>query len=282
MIAIIPAFIVIMIYGESQTGAMLIFSQVILSLQLGFAIIPLIHFTSDKEKMGVFAIKPWVKISAWVIATIIVGLNVKLVFQEVEGWLTGAGNDSWIIWVTVVPVCIAAALLLLYITFKPLLERRTAERKAKVPHGTAVTLDINNSPVYKRIAITLDFSAIDNLAVQSALAQGGTQAHYVLLHVVETAGAMVYGSEIADLESSEDRVSLENYRAQLQEKGYNVEIRIGYGNPKGKIPAMVREFDADLLVMGAHGHRFFKDLIFGTTVDTVRHRVKIPVLIVRE
>jgi manganese transport protein len=93
---------------------------------------------------------------------------------------------------------------------------------------------------------------------------------------------MVYGSEIADLESSEDRVSLENYRAQLQEKGYNVEIRIGYGNPKGKIPAMVREFDADLLVMGAHGHRFFKDLIFGTTVDTVRHRVKIPVLIVRE
>jgi manganese transport protein len=282
MIAIIPAFIVIMIYGESQTGAMLIFSQVVLSLQLGFAIIPLIHFTADKEKMGVFAIKPWVKISAWVIATIIVGLNVKLVFQEVEGWLTGAGNDAWIIWVTVVPVCIAAALLLLYITFKPLLERRTAERKAKVPHGTAVTLDINNSPVYKRIAITLDFSAIDNLAVQSALAQGGTQAHYVLLHVVETAGAMVYGSEIADLESSEDRVSLENYRAQLQDKGYNVEIRIGYGNPKGKIPAMVREFDADLLVMGAHGHRFFKDLIFGTTVDTVRHSVKIPVLIVRE
>jgi manganese transport protein len=282
MIAIIPAFIVIMIYGESQTGAMLIFSQVVLSLQLGFAIIPLIHFTSDKKKMGVFAIKPWVKISAWVIATIIVGLNVKLVFQEVQGWLVGAGGDAWIIWVTVVPVCIAAALLLLYITFKPLLERRTAERKAKVPHGTAVALDINNSPVYKRIAISLDFSAIDNLAVQSALAQGGTQAHYILLHVVETAGAMVYGSEIADHESSEDRVSLENYRAQLQSKGYNVEIRIGYGNRKSKIPAMVSDFEADLLVMGAHGHRFFKDLIFGTTVDTVRHRVKIPVLIVRE
>jgi manganese transport protein len=261
---------------------MLIFSQVVLSLQLGFAIIPLIHFTADKEKMGVFVIKPWVKISAWIIAIIIVGLNVKLVLQEVQGWLVGAGDDAWIIWVTVVPVCLASAFLLLYITFKPLLDRRTGERKAKVPHGTAVTLDVSSSPVYKRIAVTLDFSSIDNLTVQSALAQGGQQAQYILLHVVETAGAMVYGSDIADHESSEDRDSLENYRVQLEAKGYKVEMRIGYGNPTRKIPSMVKDFDADLLVMGAHGHRFFKDLIFGTTVDTVRHRVKIPVLIVRE
>jgi manganese transport protein len=282
MIAIIPALIVIMIYGESETGAMLIFSQVVLSLQLGFAIIPLIHFTADKEKMGVFVIKPWVKISAWISAIIIVGLNVKLVLQEVQGWLVGAGDDAWIIWVTVVPVCLASAFLLLYITFKPLLDRRTGERKAKVPHGTAVTLDVSSSPVYKRIAVTLDFSSIDNLTVQSALAQGGQQAQYILLHVVETAGAMVYGSDIADHESSEDRDSLENYRVQLEAKGYKVEMRIGYGNPTRKIPSMVKDFDADLLVMGAHGHRFFKDLIFGTTVDTVRHRVKIPVLIVRE
>jgi manganese transport protein len=143
-------------------------------------------------------------------------------------------------------------------------------------------LDVSSSPVYKRIAVTLDFSSIDNLTVQSALAQGGQQAQYILLHVVETAGAMVYGSDIADHESSEDRDSLENYRVQLEAKGYKVEMRIGYGNPTRKIPSMVKDFDADLLVMGAHGHRFFKDLIFGTTVDTVRHRVKIPVLIVRE
>jgi manganese transport protein len=54
LIAIIPAYIVIIMYGEGQTGELLVFSQVVLSLQLGFAIIPLIHFTSDKEKMGVF------------------------------------------------------------------------------------------------------------------------------------------------------------------------------------------------------------------------------------
>src|SRR6187431_1273317 len=136
-IAIIPAVIVILIYGEEETGAMLIFSQVILSLQLGFAIIPLIHFNSDKEKMGDFVIKPWVKIAAWLIAIVIVSLNVKLVLQEVTGWLADAGENAWIVWVTAVPVCLAAGALLLYITVKPLFDKRTAERDAKLPHGTA-------------------------------------------------------------------------------------------------------------------------------------------------
>ena len=282
MIAIIPAMIVILIYGEEETGAMLIFSQVILSLQLGFAIVPLIHFNSDKEKMGVFVIKPWVKIAAWIIATTIITLNVKLVINEVTGWLAGAGDNAWILWITVVPAVIGAGLLLLYIIFKPLIERRAAERDTKLPHGTAVKLDVGAGPVYKRIAVTLDFSVIDSLTIQSALAQGGKQAQYILLHVVETAGAMVYGSDIADHESQKDTVSLESYKTQLIDKGYNVDVMIGYGNPRRTIPKMVSEFDADLLVMGAHGHRFFKDLIFGTTVDTVRHRVKIPVLIVRK
>src|SRR6187402_1454940 len=90
LIAIIPAYIVILIYGEGQTGELLVFSQVVLSLQLGFAIIPLIHFNSDKEKMGDFVIKPWIKVAAWLIAIVIVSLNVKLVLQEVTGWLAEA------------------------------------------------------------------------------------------------------------------------------------------------------------------------------------------------
>ena len=92
LIAIIPAFIVILVYGEEETGALLIFSQVVLSLQLGFAIIPLIHFNSDKEKMGKFVIKPWMKIAAWLIAIVIVSLNVKLVLQEITGWLAEPAN----------------------------------------------------------------------------------------------------------------------------------------------------------------------------------------------
>src|SRR6187431_2278461 len=75
LIAIVPALIVINIYGEESTGSLLVLSQVILSLQLGFAIIPLIHFVSDKIRMGEFVIKPYIKVLAWISATIIVGLN---------------------------------------------------------------------------------------------------------------------------------------------------------------------------------------------------------------
>lgn len=281
VIAIIPAYIVILIYGESETGALLVFSQVVLSLQLGFAVIPLIHFTSDKKKMGIFVIKPWIKIAAWVIALIIVTLNVKLVYQEITNWLINAGENAWIIWITVVPVCLAATALLLYITLKPYIERLAAEKEARIPHGEAVTLDVSKKLIYNRIAIAIDFSKMDNLTIQSALAQGGTGARYILLHVVETAGAMVYGSEIEDQESAKDSAALENYARQLAEKGFAVEIKIGFGNPRRRLPEMVAAFQTDLLVMGAHGHQLFKDLIFGTTVDTVRHRVKIPVLIVK-
>ncbi|MEO5602522.1 MAG: Nramp family divalent metal transporter [Cyclobacteriaceae bacterium] len=281
VIAIIPAYIVILIYGESETGELLVFSQVILSLQLGFAVIPLIHFTSDKKTMGIFVIKPWMKISAWVIAAIIVSLNVKLVFQEITDWLVNAGDNAWIIWLTVVPLCAGAASLLIYITLKPYVERLAAEKEARVPHGEAVILDVSKKLIYNRIAIAIDFSKMDNLTIQSALAQGGMGARYILLHVVETAGAMVYGSEIEDQESAKDSAALENYARQLTDKGFAVEIKVGFGNPRRRLPEMVTAFQADLLVMGAHGHQLFKDLIFGATVDTVRHRVKIPVLIVK-
>ncbi|CAN5509591.1 Nramp family divalent metal transporter [soil metagenome] len=282
LIAIIPAYLVIIWYGESETGALLVFSQVVLSLQLGFAIIPLIHFNSDQEKMGVFVIKPWLKIASWLIAGIIVSLNVKLVVQEVTGWLAAAGDYAWIVWITAVPVCIAAASLLLYITMKPFLDKRGREKEMKVPHGTAAILSDLEKPIYRKVAICIDFSSIDALAIRSAVAQGGKEAHYLLVHVVETAGAMVYGSEIADRESKEDTAALELYLEQLQEKGFDATIKVGFGNPRRRIPEMVKEFDADLLVMGAHGHTFIKDLIFGTTLDTVRHRVGIPIFIVRE
>ena len=169
---------------------------------------------------------------------------------------------------------------MLYIAFKPLLDQHRHEKNI-VPHGTAVDLSTLVKPEYSRIAITIDFSSVDSKTIQSALAQGGRNASYILLHIVETAGAMWYGSEIADREADEDATALKNYSEQLQQQGYRVKIKVGYGNPRRTIPEIVNVFDADLLVMGAHGHHWAKDLIFGTTVDIVRHRVKIPVLIVR-
>ncbi|MDO8991632.1 MAG: Nramp family divalent metal transporter, partial [Daejeonella sp.] len=79
LLAIIPAFFTIMFFGEEALGSLLILSQVVLSLQLGFAVIPLIHFNSDRQKMKEYTIKTWVKILAWLSALIIVSLNVQLV-----------------------------------------------------------------------------------------------------------------------------------------------------------------------------------------------------------
>jgi manganese transport protein len=89
LIAIIPAVIVTALYGESKTTELLVLSQVILSLQLPFAVIPLVLFTSDRKKMGEFASPAWVKILAWITAGIIVTLNVKLLadFFGFTGWV---------------------------------------------------------------------------------------------------------------------------------------------------------------------------------------------------
>jgi manganese transport protein len=87
LLAIVPALIAIIVYGEKSTGSLLIFSQVILSLQLSFAVIPLIIFTSDRRLMGEFVNPTWLKLLAGAVATIIVGLNAWLLLQTFSGWL---------------------------------------------------------------------------------------------------------------------------------------------------------------------------------------------------
>ncbi|NBD25958.1 Nramp family divalent metal transporter [Paenibacillus glycinis] len=85
MIAVIPAVIVTWLYGASGTADLLILSQVILSLQLSFAVIPLVKFTSDKKKMGSFANPLWLKVLAWFVAVVIAGLNIYLLYQTFAG-----------------------------------------------------------------------------------------------------------------------------------------------------------------------------------------------------
>jgi manganese transport protein len=87
LVAIVPALVTIVWLGEGSTTQLLIFSQVILSLQLSFAVIPLIMFTSDRRLMGEFVNPRWLKVLAVAVATIIVGLNAWLVFQTLLGWI---------------------------------------------------------------------------------------------------------------------------------------------------------------------------------------------------
>ncbi|MBL0388633.1 Nramp family divalent metal transporter [Tumebacillus sp. ITR2] len=85
VVAIVPAIIVTALYGEKGTGELLILSQVILSLQLSFAVIPLVKFTSDRKKMGEFVNPLWLKILAWIVAIVIAGLNLYLLYGTLFG-----------------------------------------------------------------------------------------------------------------------------------------------------------------------------------------------------
>lgn len=278
-IAIIPAFLVIYFLGEDATGELLILSQVILSLQLGFAVIPLIHLTSNKKQMGVFANKLWVKILAWFIAGIIVILNAKLVVETITNWISNSRNPM-VYYLTIVPMVIAAGFLLIYIIIAPII-KNVKQKASHAPDDLPSDLNITDTNKYKRIAITVDFSLSDSKAISNAFSQGGKNAEYILIHIVETAGARMMGHEIDDLETVSDKSNLEKYRSDLTEKGYSVQTKLGFGNAKKSIPEIVNNCDCDLLVMGAHGHRAFKDFLFGTTLDEVRHNVKVPVLIVK-
>jgi len=278
-IAIIPAFVVIKIAGESATGSMLILSQVILSLQLGFAVIPLIHFVSDKKKMGTFVIPIYVKVLAWLSASIIVCLNVKLVYQQLSTWLAEYPDSFALQWI-VLPLALLTGIVLLYITITPLIKKQK-EVETLLPHGAFSALLHLEHHDYKRIAIAIDFSDKANSTINHAIALGKKNAHYLLVHINESAGAFIFGNESRDYESVTDIENLFKYAENLRQMGYECSAKIGYGNPKIGIAKLVKEFDADLLVMGAHGHATFKDMVLGTTVDAVRHRLTIPVMIVR-
>ncbi|MEO6316706.1 MAG: Nramp family divalent metal transporter [Chitinophagaceae bacterium] len=278
MLAIVPAVITIVIWGDDKIDALLIFSQVILSLQLGFAIIPLIHFVSEKEKMGVFAIKPFTQALAWLVATVLVYLNLKMVFGEGMDFLHN--EHSLMLKILVVTGLTTLVTLLAIVIAIPLLKKRRRDAVAATVHQEVKTFSQLEIPTFKNIAVALDFGGQDEKLVAFALGQGRAGTRYVLLHVVESVSAKLLGDSTADLESEKDNEQLEAYALQLQQRGNNAIAKLGYRNRVAEIVRIVKEEQIDLLVMGAHGHAGIKDLLYGETINKVRHELKIPVLVV--
>ncbi|ASU35322.1 Nramp family divalent metal transporter [Mucilaginibacter xinganensis] len=280
VLAIVPAVFTIIYFGESGLGSLIILSQVVLSLQLGFAVIPLIHFTSNKKRMGKFAISLKVKVLAWASAVLIVGLNAKLVYQQIGDWITQYPSSAPWIYILVTPLVVGIGVLLLYVFLRPILFKHNDE-PARVPHGLASTIENVEPITYHNIAVTIDFSTNDTDCIRNAIMQGGKRAHYTLIHIVETAGARYYGTEVMDHETQSDVDNLDIYVNALIKLGYKAKAQIGYGSAASSIAKIVNGDDIDFIVMGSHGHRALKDLIFGTTVNTVRHLVNVPVLVVK-
>ncbi len=280
LMAIVPAVFTILYYGETGLGNLIILSQVVLSLQLGFAVVPLIHFTSDKKKMGKFVIGLKTKILAWACAIIIIGLNAQLVVQQLGEWTHASHSSAMWIHFLVEPVILAVVALMVYVLLRPLLFKHK-DQPTYIPHGLATVIDELDAVKYHHIAVSIDFSQNDTESIRHAIMQGGKHAVYTLIHVVETAGARYYGNEVLDQETQSDVDNLQRYVDAMKNLHYNANAQIGYGSPATAIAEIVKKEGIDFIVMGSHGHKAIKDLLFGTTVNKVRHMVQVPVLIVK-
>jgi len=277
LLAIIPAVVIISIYGESQVDNLLILSQVLLSVQLGYAVIPLIHFVSNKQTMGKFAIKLHTKIIAWFVAAILVFLNVRMVINEMAGVYTNEGHLFLKILISI--AALFFAWLFIIMTIYPFYSKRKQKQSESI-HGEIPQLINLSVEPFKKIAVALDFKILDEKLIAHALKQGNNKAIYILLHIVETVSASFSGTSTDDIETRGDKERLEALALQMTQMGYKVETQLGYQDRVNEIVRIVKDVEADMLVMGAHRHTGIKDILYGQTVNQVRHKLNIPVLIV--
>jgi manganese transport protein len=280
-LAIVPAFVVIWLAGSKGTLQLLLLSQVVLGLQLPFAILPLIHFTNDPQRMGDFASGWKLRVGGWVTALVVVILNLWLAWQQISGWAAGAGNYGPLIWT----VCLAGGGslfgLLIWIAVQPYRKPTTVTATLGLEKRAEDRIIV--PPSYRRILVPLDHSPLDRIALSHAAALAArSHGRIYLLHVEEGVTSQIYGSEASTAEVAAGRDYLDNLVASLGEMKIGVETAIRHGsNPRKEIVKYAREIDPDLLVMGAHGHGGIKDLIFGNTINPVRHSLNVPILVVR-
>lgn len=286
LLAVIPAALTIVYAGDEGTYKLLILSQVILSLQLPFAVIPLVHFTSDKASMGEFANNSWMKIVAWIIAALITGLNVKLVLEEITGWMK-ATTEPVLVYGIVLPLAVAIFCLLIFVIVKPFVHlppREMVPAWKKLSHfimaqEDGLDLDI---PHYRRVGVAIAYTDDDKKVISHALPLARQHnATLCLFHVVEGAAGVTFGSDAYDAEAREDEQYLNKLAAGLSHRGVEVETFLGFGSVPRELVRLAKEQKVNILVMAAHGHRGLRDMLFGSTISPVRHELDIPVVIVR-
>jgi len=284
LLAIVPAVITVVVFGANQMTNLLVLSQVILSLQLPFAVVPLLHFTSERARMGEFANPRWVRALGWIATAIIIGLNAELLASTIGDWITSAGPRGIWIELTVVPLTVILGALLAWLIVRPwVIGYRVAQTAESAGRTTARDVAARISePIYRRIGVALDHSPNDNVALEHAAALARQHhSELVLIHVVEGVGGQLHGSESRDLERQGDQAYLEQLARALRQTGASARGVLRFGNPARELSRTVAEENIDLLVLGSHGHGKIGDWLFGETAGTVRHAVKIPVLAVR-
>lgn len=276
LIAIVPTLLVLLIAGEAAADRLLVFSQVLLSMQLAFAVIPLIHFVSDKKEMGIFTIKKSTQIVGWIVVSIIVSLNLKLVFATANEWILNTTSMPLKVLIVFIELLIVS--LLIYTIIYPLIAKKIQSKPFIHP-----TIDLPNLntefEAFSKIAIALDYTENDRDSIKHALRLAPKGTHIILIHIVESASARLLGNNAHDEETIRDKALLQEYAAYFKERGYQTSALLGYNKRAQEIARIVNETNPDLLILGSHGHKGLNDYLYGETINQVRHLITIPVFI---
>jgi manganese transport protein len=230
---------------------------------------------------------------AWMSAAIIVALNGKLVLDQVLSWVELAGESglgvgplplSWLVGAVLAAVTGGIAALLVWVTIKPLVRPSPAwSPPESVPLDWAEAF--RPRPL-GRIGVALEHGPADAEILNRALslAQAGHEhpPELLILHVVDTPVTRILGADTADRETDADARYLAELVQSLKDRGYPARSALLHGpDPAGQLVGYLRNNPVDLLVVGSHGHGLVRDLLFGQTVDRVRHNLEIPMLIAR-
>jgi manganese transport protein len=282
-IAIIPAVIVISITGDEGTYKLLILSQVILSMQLPFAVVPLVKFTSSRRRMGKFVSPTSLAVVAWIVSSIIILLNGKLVFDAIKDGVASAPQHRWLILSLAVPFALALGALLIWMMFRSdeELELPPAARADDVADRAAKL-----TRMIRKVGVAVEALPGDSPMLAEAITAARThRAELILMHIVEGVGGQYHGSQADDIERRHDERYVDELTARLahdlKDEVAGVRAVLGYGDVQRELIRIAKTESLDLLILGGHGHRGLSDLLRGTTIDGVRHNLSIPVLAVR-
>jgi manganese transport protein len=218
------------------------------------------------------------------VASIIIYLNAQLVFEKIGDWSGEAGRYRWLVLWTAIPLAVGLGLLLLWMIFRS--ERDLNPARALSGDeiaDAAATL----SRKITRIGVALAAENADAPMLAEAISLARTHgAELLLVHIVEGVGGQYHGPRADDVEFREDDQYLRDLvvrlRRDLDGAVPAVDYKLGYGNVRREIVRLALESQVDLLVMGGHGHGAIGDILRGTTIDAVRHGLKIPVMAVRQ
>ena len=223
---------------------------------------------------------------AWLAAGFIIVLNLKLVYDFITENLSATGLDGIIIKFLLIPVVVFLVALLFWITVEPYFKKARLERfeeifiKKPLAYAKRIPVTMSKPEIYKKIAIAFEGKAErDEQIIKGALPFLKTSsAKLYLIHCVETVTGRFIGDLVADERAKEMTDYINRFAEKLKKDDFVTQTVISGGEPEDEIAKICKQEEIELLIVGSHGHKLVSDIIYGSTANEVRHRVRIPVL----